>query len=160
MNLSKKQGLGIAATIFSMTLFLGGCSTASQSNASASSTSSAISTKKDQSVIVDGIELTVDQFSQKKMVDNKKKEQTVFTAHVTGKNVTGASKGLGAIDFILKTSDGKEHQVSTDLSSFGNDIDTAKTIEGDLYFTLGKNDSPKTIEYKPADKVLYSWTVK
>ena len=163
MDQSKKKSMAFVAALLSMAFFVAGCndsSNQSKTTAASDAATGAVSTAQtEDAVIVNGLELTVGQFSQKNMVDDGGKQHSVFTAHVTGKNVSGATKGLGAIDFVMKTADGKEQEVTADLSSFGNEIESTKTIEGDLYFSLDKKETPKAIAYKPADKVLYSWDI-
>jgi hypothetical protein len=148
-----------AVALCSITLFIGGCSPSTPAKTTASSTD-AETVQADNTVIVNGLELSVDQFEQKTMVDEEGKEQTVFSAHVTGMNVSGGEKGLGAIDFVLTTTDDKEHEVTADLASFGNSLDSGETIEGDLYFSVEDKETPKTIAYKPADDALYTWDIK
>lgn len=87
-----------------------------------------------------------------------KKKQTIYSVHVKGKNVSADMKGLGAIDFLLKTDKG-EQTINMDFTSFVDEMDKGETIEGDLYFQLKKGETPKAIEYKPTDKVMYSWKI-
>ncbi|MBC9722798.1 MAG: DUF4352 domain-containing protein [Lactobacillus sp.] len=144
----------------SLVLLLSACSTQKKSSNTTDTTGTAESsqiTKND--TIVDGIELKVSGVTKKTVVDAKKKKCTVYFAKVEGKNVSSSAKGLGAIDFLLKMKDGKEKEVSTDLNSFGNEIQPEATIKGELYFPLKENEIPKSIEYKPANDVLYSWNV-
>ncbi|EOD7438602.1 DUF4352 domain-containing protein [Enterococcus faecium] len=148
----KHLTLGLSALF--MGLLLTGCGGHQATPTTTTTTSSEV---KEESVIVNGLELTLSGFSQKEMVTANQKKQQVYVVHVKGKNVSSSDKGLGAIDFVLKTTDGKTHQVTSELASFGNELQNSKSIEGDLYYSLSKNEKPKMVEYKPTDKVLYSW---
>ena len=116
--------------------------------------------KVTDSIIINGLELKLSGFEQKKMIDENQKEIQVYTAHVFGKNVSSSEKGLGAIDFILNTDKDTEVKVTTKLSSFGSSISSGKEVKGDLYFEIPKGENPNSISYAPVDKNLYKWKIK
>ncbi|WP_348921855.1 DUF4352 domain-containing protein [Enterococcus rotai] len=122
-------------------------------------------TKKDGSkaedkgtpVVVDGIEITISDMQTREAVGEKQAKQTLYSFHVKGKNISFSEKGLGSIDFILKTKDGKEHTISENYNIFGDGIDENEEIEGDLYFLLDNDAEVESLEYKPLDDVLMTW---
>jgi Telomeric repeat-binding factor 2. len=146
-----------------ISLVLGaGCSTQNKTTGSDGKKSESEKVTKSDSLLVNDLDLLVNHFTEKNMVNIQQKKQekrTVFTAHVVGKNISRTSKGLGAIDFRLKTAKGKEISVSSNFVSFGEEIPADATIKGDLFFELSEGDKPAEIEYKPATKVLATWTV-
>ncbi len=149
MSMMYKEKLKFICLSLMAVLVLGGCSQADQKKDTQK--------KSSESVIVNGLELELSGFEEKKMLDVNQKEQDVYTVHVKGKNVSSSNKGLGAIDFILETKDGKEVEVTSDLASFGGEVKTSGTIEGDLFFTLKSNQEPSEVQYKPEKDDLYSW---
>ncbi|MBC1936805.1 hypothetical protein HCA69_10535 [Listeria grandensis] len=110
-------------------------------------------------VVVDGIELTV---KQEETTDMKKGDLTnrLYSFSISGKNISTTKKGLGAIDFLVKTTNGKKIKVDDSLETFGNEIEKDKTITGRAYFSVGANEKVSEIEYKPADDVLMVWKIK
>ena len=136
---------------------LSACGTTHSTTTTSTSTASHTQ-KKAESLIVNGGEMTLTDFGEKTLLDTNQKKQNIYSVHVKGKNVSADMKGLGAIDFLLKTDKG-EQTINMDFASFGDELDKGETIEGDLYFQLKKGETPKAIEYKPTDKVMYSWKI-
>ncbi|WP_221635723.1 DUF4354 domain-containing protein [Listeria aquatica] len=110
-------------------------------------------------VVVDGIELAV---KQEETTDIKKDKETkrLYSFNISGKNVSSTNKGLGSIDFQLKTTKGKIIKVDDSLATFGNEIKKDKTIKGKAYFSVNANEKVSEIEYKPVDDVLVAWKIK
>lgn len=162
----KKLAIGISVTTI---LFLGACSTTT--NESKDSTKKGDKTevvqkqttanKLDEPIVVDGIELTIKQLKTTIVSKNEGKEnKLLYGFDIHGKNISGAKLGLGAIDFIVTTTDGKEHKIDDTVSNFGNEVEFDKSISGKAYFSIDKDQKVKQIQYKPIDKVLASWDVK
>ncbi|WP_260484685.1 DUF4352 domain-containing protein [Listeria booriae] len=108
--------------------------------------------------IVDGIKIKVN----KPEIDEKilkNKIQNLYTFTISGENASSVAKGLGSIDFVLKTKDGKMVELDHTMAMFGDEIKPGKKIEGKVSFALDKNQTPAQLLYKPADKVLAEWDV-
>ena len=117
--------------------------------------------KLGESIVVDGIELTLKQIKTSIVSKNEGKEtKSLYGFDINGKNITSAKLGLGAIDFVVITEDGKEHRIDDTISNFGNEIEPDKTISGKAYFSIDKGKTIEKIQYKPVDKVLASWRLK
>ena len=113
--------------------------------------------KSDKTTVVDGLEITISDMQTREAVGENQTKQTLYSFHVKGKNISFSEKGLGSVDFVLKTADGKEHTISENYNIFGNGISENEEIEGDLYYLLDKDTEVKSLEYKPVDKVLMTW---
>ncbi|WP_239256600.1 DUF4352 domain-containing protein [Listeria ilorinensis] len=112
----------------------------------------------DKPIVVDNLKMNVKAMDTAEKVSDKKK-QTLYTFTVSGENVSSSKKGLGSIDFILKTEDGKEVKIDDSLATFGDEIEPGKSIEGKVYFSLGEGQKASKLIYKPADKELAEWDV-
>ena len=100
------------------------------------------------SIVVFGMELTLKQLKTTTVSKNEGKEtKSLYGFEINGKNISSAKLGLGAIDFVVTTTDGKEHRID-------------KTISGKAYFSIDKDQKIEQIQYKPVDKVLASWNVE
>lgn len=113
--------------------------------------------KSDKITVVDGLEITISDMQAREAVGDKQTKQTLYSFHVKGKNISFSEKGLGSVDFVLKTADGKEHTISENYNIFGNGVLENEEIEGDLYYLLDKAAEVRSLEYKPVDKVLMTW---
>ncbi|EHU9676999.1 DUF4352 domain-containing protein [Enterococcus faecalis] len=110
-------------------------------------------------VIIDGLELIIKTQGVKELINSEQKKQQVYVISVESKNVASSEKGIGAIDFKLKLSNKKVVDVTTELSSFGDSIQSGEKLIGELYFPLKDGDKPIQLQYMPANDVLYSWEV-
>lgn len=162
----KKFMLGIVLLAI---LFLGACSSSSTKKKSTNEKKENSSlTKKevsasnlDEPIIVNGLELTIKQLKTKTMVGNEGKDKkSVYGVEISGKNIGSGASGLGAIDFVVTTTDGKEHKVDDNFMNFGDEIPQDKTLSGKAYFVIDKNQKIAQLQYKPVDKVLVSWNLK
>ena len=150
-----------------LTLLLTGCNAKENNKTDGSGESVKIEQKKDtkkskeeksdKTTVVEGIEITVSDMQTREAVVENQKKQTLYSFHVKGKNISFSEKGLGSVDFVLKTVDGKDHTISENYNIFGNGIAENEEIEGDLYYLLDKDVEVKSLEYKPVDKVLMTW---
>lgn len=117
--------------------------------------------KLGEAIVVDGMELTLKQLKTTTVSKNEGKEtKSLYGFEINGKNISSAKLGLGAIDFVVTTTDGKEHSIDDAVSNFGNEIEPDKTISGKAYFSIDKGQKIEKIQYKPVDKVLVSWNVE
>lgn len=149
-------------------LFLGACSgTDSKSNQNNKNQDKSSETKQEtgsaltEPVVVNGMELTIEQLKTTAVSSGEGKEnKNLYGFEINGKNISSTKSGLGAIDFVLTTSDGKEHAIDDTIVNFGNEIEPDKSITGKMYFAIDKNHKITKLSYKPEDKVLNSWDVK
>lgn len=142
-----------------MLCMLAGCTVQTTKAKNADSSSKQID-KTTDSIIIDGMQITLSGFEEKKMINTDNKEIQVYTVHIKGENVSSFEKGLGAIDFVLTTNQENELVVTNNLISFGNSVGSGKQIEGDLYFELSKDEKPESVTYRPGDDDLYTWDIK
>lgn len=150
-----------------LTLLLAGCGANENNKTDGSRDSIKIEKKEnskkakeeqsDKTTVVDGLEITISDMQTREAVGENQAKQTLYSFHVKGKNISFSEKGLGSVDFVLKTADGKEHTISENYNIFGNGISENEEIEGDLYYLLDKDTEVKGLEYKPVDKVLMTW---
>lgn len=110
-------------------------------------------------IVANGMEITVKKL---KTVDSAngttKSSKNLYGFDISGKNISsGTKKGLGAIDFTLKTTDGKTHQIDDRVNNFGNEVSEGETVSGKAYFSIKKSEQVEALQYKPIDKVLISW---
>lgn len=109
-------------------------------------------------LVIDGLEITVSQLETSNIiVDGQNKKLYGFDVH--GKNISSVAKGLGAIDFVLTTEDGKEYELDDSISAFGNELKQEEEIEGKIYFSIESGKKVKTVGYKPSNEVLISWEI-
>lgn len=150
---------------FSAILLLGACSvngknaTKNKDNTTQTTKSKETNNKLNKAIVANGMEITVKQL---KTVDSgngsSKSDKDLYGFDITGKNISsGTKKGLGAIDFILKTTDGKTHKIDDSVNNFGNEVTEGKRVSGKAYFSIKKSETVEALQYKPIDKVLISW---
>ncbi|MSD83867.1 DUF4352 domain-containing protein [Lactobacillus curvatus] len=150
---------------FSSILLLGACST-KENSASKANNDTAQTTKQkettnqfNKAIVANGMEITVKKL---KTVDSAngttKSSKNLYGFDISGKNISsGTKKGLGAIDFTLKTTDGKTHQIDDRVNNFGNEVSEGETVSGKAYFSINKGEKVQSLQYKPMNKVLISW---
>lgn len=115
--------------------------------------------KLGEAVVAEGIELEVMQNKATSIV-KKKKKKILYRFKVSGTNVSQSTKGLGAIDFVLKTKAGKEIKIDDSVEAFGDTINAEKSISGTVYFSVDQNVEISKLVYKPRNKEVVSWKVK
>lgn len=116
------------------------------------------STKKLETRVVDGLSLEVKQKPNTPIIEkNGKKTKTLLTFSVKGTNITPFPKGLGATDFSLKTKEGKKVPISENMSAFGDEILTGKSLSGEVYFEVPNKAVGGTLQYKLKNKVISEW---
>ncbi|MBC1521344.1 DUF4354 domain-containing protein [Listeria aquatica] len=108
--------------------------------------------------VIDGIRIKVEQRHIDEKVKNQK-TQLLYTFVISGENVSSVNKGLGSIDFILKTKSGKEVRVDSSMAMFGDEIEPGKRIKGKVSFALDKKQIGTKLVYKPVNKELAEWDV-
>lgn len=108
--------------------------------------------------VIDGLKIKVNKPEVDEKI-SKNKTQNLYTFTISGENVSSVAKGLGSIDFALKTKDGKILGLDYTMAMFGDEIKPGKKIEGKVSFALDKNQTPAELLYKPSDKVLAEWDV-
>ena len=162
----KKLAIGLSLTVM---LFLGACSattnegekTAKKEDKTEAVQKQASANKLGKAIVVDGLELTLNQLKTTTVSKNEGKEtKSLYGFDINGNNISTTKLGLGAIDFVVITTDGKEYRIDDTVSNFGNEIEPEKTISGKAYFAIDKEQKIEQIQYKPMDKVLASWNVK
>lgn len=150
---------------FSSILVLGACSAKdnnlSKPNNNTTQTTNQKETdnKFNKSIVANGMEITVKKL---KPVDSangsSKSSKNLYGFDILGKNISsGTKKGLGAIDFILKTTDGKTHKIDDTVNNFGNEVSEGRVVSGKAYFSINKDKTVESLQYKPLNKVLISW---
>lgn len=137
-----------------MILLLSACSGSRNTN----ETTKVESAKESKSTIIDGIKIKIKKQELDEItVDGKIKQLLTFT--VSGENISSTERGLGSVDFILKTKDGKELEVDPSMTMFGEAISPGKTLTGKVSFTLNEKQTATKLIYKPLDKKLAEWEV-
>lgn len=117
-------------------------------------------TAKSEPIVVNGIQLTLDGQEITKAISKDQKEQNVYTFRVTGKNVSSINKGLGSVDFILKTKDNKTLETDYNYTAFGGEIKPEKSLSGPVSFTLNKDQKATKLIYRIGKKEMMSWDVE
>lgn len=143
-------------------LFLAACSenTKSEKNTDTKQTEKAEVEAKveDKDTVVDGLKIKIKKQEVNKKVSNSKTQQ-LYTFTISGENMSSTNKGLGAVDFVLKTKDGKEIQIDPSMAAFGNEIEPNKQLEGKASFAVDEKQTATKLVYKPLDKELAEWEV-
>lgn len=117
--------------------------------------------KLGETIVVDGLEITIKQLKTTTVVKNEGKDKKdLYGVEITGKNIGSIPMGLGAIDFIVTTADGKEHKIDDSVTNFGDEIVQDKSLTGKAYFVIEKDQKIAQLQYKPSDKVLANWDLK
>ncbi|EIA19563.1 hypothetical protein X560_1499 [Listeria fleischmannii 1991] len=139
-------------------LLLAACSpgTGDEKKTDTKATETAKAETKD--TVVDGLKIKVKKQEVDEKVSDKKKQQ-LYTFTISGENMSSTNKGLGAVDFVLKTKDGKEIEVDPSMAMFGDEIKPGKTLEGKASFAVDEKQTATKLLYKPLDKVLAEWDV-
>lgn len=117
--------------------------------------------KFNRPIVADGVEITVKQLKTADAANGTDKStKSLYGFKISGKNMTSdPNKGIGAIDFVLKTTDGKVHQIDDTVTNFGKAIEEGQTVSGNAYFSIDKDQKVAKLQYKPSDKVLISWPI-
>lgn len=143
--------------VLSSALFLGGCDSSS-ANATQSAETNVAETIIGTS-LVNGVK--VDLISVSHIEDESRDDKKVlYIFEVKGENTSSVSKGLGASDFVLKTTEDKEITNDGTLASFGDEIMPGENLAGKVYFWVGKNEDPKELVYQPTEEDTYTWKLK
>ncbi|WP_088809675.1 MULTISPECIES: DUF4352 domain-containing protein [Listeria] len=109
--------------------------------------------------VVDGLKIVIKNQEVNEKV-TEKETQKLYTFTISGENMASTNKGLGAVDFVLKTKDGKEFEVDPSMAMFGDEIKPGKTLEGKASFAIPENQTAMKLIYKPLDKELAEWDVE
>lgn len=109
-----------------------------------------------KSQVVDGLKITIKKQEENEKVEGKKKEN-LYTFTIEGENASSVKKGLGSIDFVLKTKDKKEVKLDDSLATFGNELKSGEKLSGKVSFATNK--APDKLVYKPNGKELAEWSV-
>ncbi|MGI8170475.1 DUF4352 domain-containing protein [Enterococcus lactis] len=111
-------------------------------------------------VVVDGLEISLTDFSEKTSINKEGNKQKLYIFDVTATNIGQDVKGLGAIDFVASTDKSKEYTVDIETPAFGGEVQPSETINGKAYFSVPINERVNALNYKPGEKVLNTWEVK
>lgn len=84
-------------------------------------------------------------------------ENKILAISFSVKNEGGEVLGIGAGDFYIKDSKGKEHSIDGKQVNFGQDIKEKETIKGKAYFIVPDTYSTITLIYKPDKVVEAEW---
>ncbi|MFZ4870757.1 DUF4352 domain-containing protein [Enterococcus entomosocium] len=109
--------------------------------------------------IISGLKIKIDkqEINQKKTKDG---DHELYTFTITGENMGSVAAGLGSIDFLLETEDGKLLELDHTMAMFGNEIAVGETITGQVSFALEEGQVAKKLIYKPGEEQLAEWDVK
>lgn len=136
-------------------VLLTACSNASEGKVNNSNSSNQMETR-----VVDGLSFEVKQQPNKPIIENNgKQSNTLLTFTVKGTNLTPFPKGLGATDFTWKTEDGKEMPIAENMTAFGDEILSGKSLSGDVYFKVPNKKTGGTLQYKVKNKVISEWKI-
>jgi len=111
-------------------------------------------------IVVEGLKISFSDAEILSKVETGKNKKDVYVFTVKGENVSGAVKGLGSIDFQLKTADGEVHAVDSSFAVFGDEIKPGEDISGTIAFSVMPNQKVTSVAYTPADKELMEWKVE
>ncbi|EUJ16977.1 DUF4352 domain-containing protein [Listeria aquatica] len=157
-----KKVLLIFSALF--VVFLTACSSDTSdktSNDKKETTKQSVSvSKNDNTVTVDNMKITLENSDVSKVSDEKDSNKKVYSFKVKAENVSNDQKGIGTVDFLLKTSDGKTVKPDYSYASFGDSFEKGDSLTGTVYFVLKKDVTPTELQYKPSDKVKAKWEVK
>ncbi|MBC2370198.1 hypothetical protein HBP99_16325 [Listeria booriae] len=136
-------------------VLLTACSNVNEGEVNNSKSSSQLETR-----IVDGVSLEVKQQPTRPIIENNgKQSNTLLTFAVKGTNLTPFPKGLGATDFTWKTEEGKELLIAENMTAFGDEILSGKSLSEDVYFKVPNNKIDGTLQYKVNNKVISEWKI-
>lgn len=158
-----KKVLLIFSALF--VVFLTACSSGASDNKSnedkKETTKQSVSvSKNDNAVTVDNMKITLENSDVSKVSDKDNSGKKVYSFKVKAENVSNDQKGMGTVDFMLKTSDGKTVMPDYSYASFGDSFEKGESLTGTVYFVLKKDVTPKELQYKPGDDVKATWEVK
>ncbi|WP_165005475.1 DUF4352 domain-containing protein [Enterococcus sp. ZJ1668] len=154
----------IAMLISSLALLVGlaACTKPSQSETdkktAQTEVSQATSTETAESLVADGLRISVSKPSVDKS-NNGEQKQTIYTFQVIGENISSDTKGLGSIDFVLVTTDGQKVNIDPEMESFGDEIPAEKKLEGPVAFVLTEDQKPAQLLYQIDGETLAQWDV-
>ncbi|MDN3185219.1 DUF4352 domain-containing protein [Enterococcus faecalis] len=143
-------------------LIISGCNTKKQVDSNTDNTTTE-STKKQNfgdSVVLDGLDISLTGLSEKASVNKEGKHQKLYIFDVSATNVVQDVKGFGAIDFVAETEKNKEYTVDTETAAFGGEIKPSETVKGKVYFSIPTDKKISALKYKPAEKTLKTWKIK
>ncbi|MBC1521713.1 DUF4352 domain-containing protein [Listeria aquatica] len=116
--------------------------------------------KNDNTITIDNMKITLENSDESKVSDKGSSDKKVYSFKVKAENVSNDQKGMGTVDFALKTSDGKTVKPDYSYASFGDSFEKGESLTGTVYFVLKKGVAPKELQYKPGDDVKATWEVK
>lgn len=109
----------------------------------------------------DGIEMKITDVSTSEAVNKDGKTKQLVMFQIESENIDSQDKGIGAIDFQLKT-DKKEkvYDVTEEMEAFGGVLKPEEKSKGKLYYLIEPGEKATELQYKPSDKVLKTWKLK
>lgn len=110
--------------------------------------------------VIDGLEITVSNLSEKISVNKNGKRQKLYIFEVVAKNIGQDVKGLGAIDFVMVTDKNRAYSIDIETPAFGGEVQPSETTSGKMYFSVPVNEKVSKIKYQPEKKVLETWKIK
>ncbi|KGL41291.1 hypothetical protein BMT55_03565 [Listeria newyorkensis] len=159
----KKILLPLFALTLTLVMILAGCGgTATPTSDETSKTTATTSDDVGKTRTANDLEITLTNIEMKDSNDNKKEMAKIdFSIKNTGKEESGA----GAGDFVIKTKDGKKHQVyGLNANNFGDVIQSGKTLKGSGYYEIPAGQKEFTVLYEPftemaIDKIEWAITI-
>lgn len=86
-------------------------------------------------------------------------EDQLVTIDFSIKNIGKTDFAIGASDFYLKDSTGKEYQISGNHSNFGDDVKKETRLKGQGFYQLPEKETTFTVVYQPFKTVEAEWLV-
>lgn len=158
----KKILLPLLALNLTLVMILAGCGGTATPTSDDASKTTATSDDVGKTRTANDLEITLTNIEMKDSNDNKKEMAKIdFSIKNTGKEESGA----GAGDFVIKTKDGKKHQVyGLNANNFGDVIQSGKTLKGSGYYEIPAGKKEFTVLYEPfteiaMDKIEWAITV-
>ncbi|EUJ31340.1 hypothetical protein MFLO_08947 [Listeria floridensis FSL S10-1187] len=114
--------IGLILLSAALLVILGACSSGNSAKEKKRPVTRTATEKMNKPIVVNGMELTVSQ-EKTRSVKAGKQIKDLYGFKIRGENISNAKVGLGSIDFVLLTSDGKEVSIDDSLETFGNEIE-------------------------------------
>ncbi|MEG2753941.1 MAG: DUF4352 domain-containing protein [Carnobacterium sp.] len=87
------------------------------------------------------------------------KDNQLVTIDFSVENIGKENFAIGASDFYLKDSKGKEYKINGNHPNFGDDVPVKKTLKGQGFYQLPEKYTSFTVVYKPFKVVESEWFI-
>ncbi|WP_317914169.1 DUF4352 domain-containing protein [Carnobacterium maltaromaticum] len=87
------------------------------------------------------------------------KDNQLVTIDFNVENIGKENFAIGASDFYLKDSKGKEYKINGNHPNFGDDVPVKKTLKGQGFYQLPEKDTSFTVVYRPFEVVESEWFI-